>query len=107
MTTTCTDTERCGQPQVGAGHPRKGWLNLKVAGVGGSTWWCSRECLVTGLLDVTPRPDVAVCGHCINRHERGHACPACGSRPQIGANHVIPATRLYLRAGHPERGIPA
>jgi Zn finger protein HypA/HybF involved in hydrogenase expression len=29
------------------------------------------------------REDVGKCLLCINRHDRDHVCPACGSRPQV------------------------
>ena len=31
------------------------------------------------------REDVGRCPICINRHDKGHVCPACGSRPQVSA----------------------
>lgn len=93
-THTCALPEKCGQPQTGPGHPRKGWLNVKVAGVAGSTWWCSATCLAAGLARTHARVDVATCPACINRHERGHRCPACGTAPQLTTG-VVPARRLY------------
>lgn len=95
-THTCALPEKCGRPQVGPGHPRKGWLNVKTAGVAGSTWWCSPACLMRSLTR-DHRVDVAACPACINRHDRGHRCPACGTAPHI-TTHVVAATRLYQRA---------
>ncbi|WP_346007270.1 hypothetical protein [Janibacter terrae] len=94
----CALPEKCGRPQDGPGHPRKGWLNVKVAGIAGSTWWCSPTCLAANLTHGdTLRVDVATCPTCINRHDRAHRCPACGTTPHITAP-VVPARRLYQRA---------
>lgn len=99
MTThTCTDPDKCGHPQTGPGHPRKGWINVKVAGTAGSTWWCSTACLAAHLTHgTTVRVDVATCPTCINRHDRGHRCPACNTAPHI-TSPLIPPRRLYQRA---------
>ncbi|MGG5257486.1 hypothetical protein [Phycicoccus avicenniae] len=81
----CTDTEKCGRPQDGPGHPRKGWIRTHVAGTSGSTrWWCSLRCLIAGMTGVpgADRDDVAACVTCTNRHDRDHRCPVCGTRPQ-------------------------
>lgn len=101
MTThTCTDTEKCGQPQIGPGHPRKGWINVKTAGVAGSTWWCSTTCLARALTGTSPRSDVATCPACINRHDRAHRCPACNTTPHIVSTVVAPK-RLYQHTPTP------
>lgn len=42
------DNERCGRPQEGAGHPRKGWVEAKKAGETVKRWWCSWDCLSRG-----------------------------------------------------------
>lgn len=38
------DHDRCGQPQTGPGHPRKGWVQLKRAGEQTALWFCSFHC---------------------------------------------------------------
>lgn len=35
---------RCGQPQAGPGHPRKGWVQTKAAGETQALWHCSWHC---------------------------------------------------------------
>lgn len=40
----CPQT-RCGLPQVGAGHPRKGWVQVKVAGEQHKLWFCGWPCV--------------------------------------------------------------
>lgn len=37
---------QCGQPQEGPGHPRKGWVQTKVAGEQLRLWFCSWGCVV-------------------------------------------------------------
>lgn len=97
---SCALPEKCGLPQEGPGHPRKGWLNVKVAGITGSTWWCSPACLARQLhRDTTSaRHDVATCPACINRHDRAHRCPTCGTAPQLPQLVAVPQARLYQRA---------
>lgn len=109
--TACTQPDRCGHPQDGPGHPRKGWLQLKTAGIPRTTWWCSPTCLTHHLITlitptpaaaaprpVEPRHDVAACPACINRHDRGHRCPTCGSAPQLPQLVAVPKPRLLDHA---------
>lgn len=42
------------------------------------------------------REDVGTCPLCVNRHDRGHVCPACGARPQL-LGRVVPPPRRGLR----------
>lgn len=35
----------CGQPQHGPGHPRRGWVQLKVAGETPARWFCQWSCV--------------------------------------------------------------
>lgn len=100
---TCADSEKCGRPQIGPGHPRAGWLNVKTAGTKGSTWWCSAQCLITALCGdgVTARPDIGRCLLCINRHDRDHRCGVCNTRPQL----VHPAPRPIRLFNHAQRDL--
>ena len=101
---TCTDTGKCGQPQDGPGRPRKGWIHTKIAGQNGSDrWWCSARCLITDLTGVVhgPREDVATCVPCINRHDRDHRCPACGSTPHLTQGAPTTHRRLFTNLGRP------
>jgi hypothetical protein len=97
MNHKCADPEKCGRPQVGPGHPRTGWINVKTAGTRGSTWWCSTTCLITGLLGVAERPDVGRCPLCINRHDRDHRCGVCNTQPHIARPAPRPV-QLYDQA---------
>lgn len=97
----CADPTKCGRPQQGQGHPKKGWIKTHVAGQRGSdAWWCSATCLVVDLTQSgrVERPDVARCPLCVNRHDRGHRCPICNTAPQLIAPRPTPATRLYDNA---------
>lgn len=50
----CND-ERCGQPQVGAGRPRKGWISVKESRDGSRPlWYCSTACIVATLTSYYP-----------------------------------------------------
>lgn len=42
--------ERCGHPQVGAGRPRKGWLQIRRGA--DRRWFCTARCAVTWLREV-------------------------------------------------------
>ena len=104
----CADPEKCGRPQVGQGHPRKGWIRTHVAGTADSTkWWCSLRCLITGMTGQpgADRDDVATCVVCTNCHDRDHRCPVCGSRPQQVQGIPTPARatggRLFQNLGRP------
>lgn len=99
MPAGCADPAKCGRPQEGAGHPRKGWIRTHIAGAADSTrWWCSIRCLVAGFTGnpVENRDDVAICVACINRHDRKHRCPVCGTTPHlVQGTPTGPARRLY------------
>lgn len=98
----CADADKCGRPQDGPGHPKKGWIRTHVAGAANSTrWWCSLRCLIAGFTqtEVTSRDDVALCVTCINRHDRDHRCPLCGNAPQITRAVPTPARRLFTNLG--------
>jgi hypothetical protein len=41
----CHD-ERCGRPQDGPGHPRKGWVQIKVAGEPKALWFHTWACVI-------------------------------------------------------------
>lgn len=41
---TACDKPGCGQPQQGAGHPRKGWVQLRCGAE--RPWFCSYECVL-------------------------------------------------------------
>lgn len=89
----CALPDKCGHPQVGAGHPRKGWIRTKVAGQTDSDrWWCSIRCLLVGFTQ-SVHDDVALCVACINRHDRGHKCAVCGTAP-----HVVQGAPTEARA---------
>lgn len=49
------------------------------------------------------RSDVAACPLCVNRHDRGHACPTCGQAPQITPAIATPPPRAarHLRVPAP------
>ncbi len=99
---TCADPATCGQPQYGSGHPKSGWIKTHTAGrhAPPDRWWCSTQCLVASLLHTDPhtgRSDVANCAHCVNRHDRDHACPVCRSTPQVQGVPVA-AVHLYDHA---------
>ena len=100
----CADTDKCGRPQHGPGHPRKGWIRTHIAGDADSTrWWCSLACLIHGFTQtlVTARDDVALCVPCINRHDREHRCPACGSTPHLTQGTPTAHRRLFTNLGRP------
>lgn len=92
----CTDP-RCGAPQTGPGHPRRGWVRVSIAGDPTARWYCSTSCAARGLglaADVTSRrPDVGDCAFCVSRHDLGHACRSCGHRP---------SRLLYRNVGQPD-----
>ena len=100
----CTDPEKCGRPIKG--HPKAGWIKARVAGQDGADrWWCSLACLVRDLSAATAqgRPDVALCVACIDRHDRDHRCPVCGTQPHVVRGVPTPARRpgLYRDLGRP------
>lgn len=37
--------ETCGHAQTGPGHPRRGWIAVKVAGEDAKVWCCSWYCI--------------------------------------------------------------
>jgi hypothetical protein len=41
---TCPQ-QQCGKPQAGPGHPRKGWVKVKVAGDPTCLWFCCWGCV--------------------------------------------------------------
>lgn len=46
---------RCGVPQEGPGHPRKGWLSVKQVGVDDKPlWFCSTRCVVEMMTSYYP-----------------------------------------------------
>lgn len=42
----CADPEHCGYAQLGAGHPRRGWINVRSPGQKG-VWCCSWACVAS------------------------------------------------------------
>ncbi len=71
----CADPTKCGQPQDGPGHPRKGWIRTHIAGLANSTrWWCSLACLIHGFTQDphAARDDVATCVPRLRHHPPPH-----------------------------------
>lgn len=83
---TCTEP-RCGHPQTSAGHPRKGWVRVNIAGSPPARWYCSTACAAAALdgratAELTGiRTDVGACPTCATRHDLGHRCRSCGHTP--------------------------
>ena len=89
---------RCGRSvnEIRGRLPR-GFVRIQTTGTGDGPgrWFCSADCAINALAHTVKRADVATCPLCINRHDRDHRCPACGSRPQLTAVRPTPAVRLY------------
>jgi hypothetical protein len=87
---TCIEPA-CGQPRTKHGPPPKGWIFVRPSRTEGA-WYCSPACAWAGIATTpppiaatapTPRPDVATCPLCTNRHDRDHRCGICNTRPQV------------------------
>jgi len=103
MKHTCRRPETCGQPTTNRGRVPNGFIKTHTAGTDDSRWWCSTQCLISGLTAtiVAARPDVAACPLCINRHDRGHRCGVCNTQPHI----VRPAPRPVQLFDHARRDL--
>lgn len=52
----CIEYPECGMP-AGRGHPKSGWVHVKVAGKwSGGVWFCSTQCTVDALSDPDAEP---------------------------------------------------